>query len=74
MKIIEYAENMIGEYQGCFRYNRSVDDQIFTLNEIHTTTPENRNTLYITFVDFKLAYDKIDWKHMCNDLRELKRS
>lgn len=49
----EYAENVIGEYQACFRYNLSVICEIFTLKEIQITSYEYKNTLFVIFADFK---------------------
>lgn len=57
----EYAKNMIRKHQTAFRYNRSVNDELFTLKEIQTSSYEHKDTLFVIFVDvmkFQKAYDK----------------
>jgi len=34
VKLVPYAEEIIGEYQGCFHWGRSTVDQSFTTKQI----------------------------------------
>jgi Reverse transcriptase (RNA-dependent DNA polymerase). len=60
----------LGEYQGGFRKGRSCPEQILSLKMIikyYTARPKN---IYISFVDFKKAYDSIDRGLLMEILRE----
>lgn len=70
-KLDEHAENIIEEYQGGFRTNRSVVDQIFTIKQIQNNCYEYKVVLYAIFVDFKQTYDKINRDKLLTAMREL---
>ena len=70
-QVIKKVEKEIGEYQGGFRANRSVVDQIFTLREIQAESFEYKKDTFVLFVDFKQAYDRIKRQKLYEALREL---
>ena len=70
-QVIKKVEKEIGEYQGGFRANRSVVDQIFTLREIQAESFEYKKYTFVLFVDFKQAYDRIKRQKLYEALREL---
>lgn len=53
-------ENLvIGEYQTGFRAGRTTTNQIFILNMLQHNSYEQNLGVYILFIDFKQAYEKI---------------
>ncbi|XP_037931768.1 uncharacterized protein LOC119666559 [Teleopsis dalmanni] len=54
------AEEILGEYQGGFRPNRSTTDQIFLLKQNLEMSYEFNAVVHILFIDFKQAFDSID--------------
>lgn len=58
-KLSDYSENILGDYLGGFRTNRSVVDQIFILKQLHTIYYEHNIHLYLLFIGFKKAYNVI---------------
>ena len=63
-RITPYAENIIGDYQGGFRPNRSVTDQVFTLRMILFKYYETSKSVHQVFLDFRQAYDSINRKSL----------
>lgn len=53
------AEDILPESQCGFRANRSTQDMIFTLRQLQEKSIEQRQSLYITFVDFSKAFDTV---------------
>lgn len=56
-RINPLAENILGDYQGGFRENKSTIDQIFIIRQLAQNTWEFDQELHTLFVDFKKAYD-----------------
>ncbi|VVC44605.1 Reverse transcriptase domain [Cinara cedri] len=71
-RIKPIAEEIIGDYQGGFRPNRSTTDQIFVIRQTLQKMWEFNKDVYILFVDFKKAYDSIHRASLINILREFK--
>jgi hypothetical protein len=69
-RIIPYADEIIGDYQCCFRRNRSTTDQIFYIRQILKKKWEYSGTVHQLFIDFKKAYDSVRRKALYNILIE----
>jgi len=54
------AKNIIDDYQGGFKENKSTIDQIFIIRQLAQKTWEFDQELHTLFVDFKKAYDSIN--------------
>ncbi|KAL4119565.1 hypothetical protein QTP88_012370 [Uroleucon formosanum] len=54
------AENILGDYQGGFRENKSIIDQIFIIRQLAQKTWEFDQESHTLFVDFKKAYESIN--------------
>ena len=65
------AENMLGEYQGGFRPNRSTADQTVLLKLNLEKCYERNAVVHILFIDFKQAFDSICRGIIEEALREL---
>lgn len=52
-RIKPIAEEMLGDYQGGFRHNRSTTDQIFSLRQIMEKLLEFNKSVCVLFVNFK---------------------
>jgi len=64
LKLVPYAEEMIGEYQGCCQRGRSTVDSIFAMRQILEKCRElNRNAHHL-FVDFQAACDTMERGNM----------
>lgn len=65
------VDSLLGEYQGGFRKGRSCAEQILCLKMIlkHYNTKTQKN-IFISFVDFKKAYDSIDRDTLFDTLKE----
>ncbi|KAI5746185.1 hypothetical protein M8J77_000906 [Diaphorina citri] len=63
-------DQCIGEYQGGFRKGRSCVEQILNLKLIIKYRRLRNKDIYVTFVDFKKAYDSIDRETLFNILEE----
>lgn len=59
-RITPLAEEIIGDYQGGFRPNRSVTDQVFSLRMILSKYYETPRDVHQVFLDFRQAYDSIN--------------
>ena len=57
--MIPYANEIIGEYQGDFRRNRSTVDLIFSIRQILEKKWEYNKDVYQLFIDFEKAYDSM---------------
>ncbi|KAJ8940881.1 hypothetical protein NQ318_000618 [Aromia moschata] len=62
---------IIGEYQTGFRSGRGIVDQIFALREIQAESFEHRKKIYVLFIDFKQAYDKMKREQLIRALKEM---
>lgn len=63
------AETLLGDYQGDFRLNRSITDQIFVIKQILQKIWEYNKDVHIFFVDFKKAYYSIHRESLINILK-----
>lgn len=70
-RLSEYADEVVGEYQGGFKVGRSTIDQIFTLKMIQQNSYGQNLRLHILFIDFKRAYHTIDRKMMYQAINNL---
>src|SRR5678815_3305278 len=65
-RVRRVTEGLIGEEQGAFRSSRGCVDQIFTLKQMIEKMREKKNKLYLGFMDFQQAYDRVNkdalWK------------
>lgn len=60
----------LGEYQAGFRKGRSCIEQIWNLKLIIKYRKMRAKNFFVTFVDFKKAYDSVDRKTLFNTLEE----
>ena len=70
-RLKKITENVLGEYQRCFRKNRSTSDQIFIIRQIMKKHYEHKD-LYMLFVDFKQAFDSIDRYKLYQVMEDMK--
>jgi hypothetical protein len=61
VKLVPYAEEIIGEYQGGFRRGRSPLDQIFHMRQILENYWEQNIEVYRIFIDLQAGYDTV-WR------------
>ena len=59
-RIYPYYEEIVEDYQGGFRKEKSVTDQCFILGQIFEKFHEFSLSLHCLFIDFKQAFDSID--------------
>ncbi|VVC30510.1 Reverse transcriptase domain [Cinara cedri] len=69
-RVKHIAEEILGDYQGGFRPNRSTTDQIFSLRQIIEKSWEFNKSICILFVDFKKTYDSVHRHSFINILKE----
>ena len=70
LRLIPYAEEIIGDHQCGFRRNRSATDNIFCIRQIMEKKCEYNEAVHQLFVDFKKAYDLVRRKVLYNILIE----
>ncbi len=58
-RLTPFAEDILGDYQGGFRRNRSTSDQMFTVRQMMEKMWEHGQVMHQLFEDFKKAYDFI---------------
>jgi hypothetical protein len=61
LKLLPYAEEIIGEYQGGFQRGISTLDQSFTVRQILEKCWEQNIAVHNTFIDFQTAHDTV-WR------------
>jgi len=59
LRLIPYAEEVIGDHQCGFRRNRSTSDHIFCIRQILEKKWEYNEAVHQLFIDFKKAYDSV---------------
>ncbi|KAL1451182.1 hypothetical protein WDU94_003467 [Cyamophila willieti] len=69
-RLEKQVDKEIGEYQGGFRRGRSCVEQISNLKFILRHRKLRGKHTYVTFVDFKKAYDSVDRETLLNTLEE----
>uniref|UniRef100_A0A8D8RIQ9 Craniofacial development protein 2 n=2 Tax=Cacopsylla melanoneura TaxID=428564 RepID=A0A8D8RIQ9_9HEMI len=69
-RLEKQVDKEIGEYQGGFRRGRSCVEQISNLKFILRHRKLRGKHTYVTFVDFKKAYDSVDRDTLLNTLEE----
>ena len=65
---ISLFTGLIGDEQGKFRARRGSVDQIFKLKQI-VRKHERKNVVYVGFIDFENAYDKVNREFLVQVLR-----
>lgn len=70
-RLLQYAEEIIGEYQSGFRPGRSTIDQVFVIRRLMESRWEFNRPMTIAFIDFKQAYDSIHRPSMWHIMKEL---
>ena len=68
-RIHEPLDSILRTNQAGFRKDRSCIDQIHTIRRILEGAVDKQLSIYITFIDFKKAFDSIDRKTMFDILR-----
>jgi hypothetical protein len=63
------AENGLGEDQFGFRKGRGTRDAIGALRMLMERRLEHGQDVYICFVDYEKAFDRVDWRKLMNALR-----
>lgn len=72
-RIEKHIDQQLGEYQAGFRKGRSCAEQIFTIKTlIKTKTLAADKKVIMTFVNFKKAYNSIDWDTLIKMLEEFR--
>ena len=51
---------LIEDEQGVFRSGKGFEPQIFTLEQIGEKAREKKRRVYVGFIDFEKAYDRIE--------------
>lgn len=69
-KIKPLAEEILGDYQGGFRSNRSTTDQIFSIKQIIEKSWKFNKNVCVQFADFKETYDSIHRQSLLDILKE----
>lgn len=70
MKFLEENE-ILGEYQGAFRKDRRVEDQIFNLMSLHAINSANKRKTYVAFLDISKCFDSIYRDGLFSELSSL---
>ena len=70
LRLIPYAEEVIGDHQCGFRRNRSTTDHIFCTCQILEKKWEYNEAAHQLFVDSKKAYDSVRREALYNNLIE----
>jgi sorting nexin-29 len=70
-RLMPYVETTIGDYQCGYRQEQSTVDQIFTVRQILEKFSEYGKDTHHLFIDFKVAYDSIDKRHLYAAMEEL---
>src|SRR6218665_3525325 len=65
------ADKCLGEDQFGFRKGRGTRDAIGALRMLKERSLEHKQEVYICFVDYEKAYDRVDWKKLINALRRM---
>src|SRR6218665_4003161 len=65
------ADGCLGEDQFGFRKGRGTRDAIGALRMMAERTLENNQEVYICFVDYEKAFDRVDWKKLINVLKRM---
>ena len=68
-KIGKATEGLIDDEQGIFRAGRGCVDQIVTLKQVGEKASEKKGRVYVCFMDFEKAYDRVNWEALCQVLR-----
>ena len=63
-RVNHFAEIIIDEYQCGFRKGRGTTDQIFTIRQIMEKCYKYNIDLHILFVDYKQAFDNVNWNQL----------
>ena len=63
------SENVLPKSQCGFRPSRSATDRIFSVGQIHEKSIEQRQELFIVFVDFSKVFDIVDRELLSKVLR-----
>jgi hypothetical protein len=58
-RLSPYVEEIVGDHQLGFQYNRSTTDQIFCIRQIPEKEREYNERVHHLFIDFKKTYDSI---------------
>jgi len=64
-----YTKDIIGEYQCGFTRGKSITDHIFSIRQIMEKYYEYYKDLFITFVNFKQAYDSVNRQQLWTVLK-----
>ena len=70
-RLIQYAEEVIGDQQCGYQRNRSTTDHIFCIRQILEQKWEYNEAVHQLFIDFKKAYDSVSREVLYNILIEL---
>ena len=65
------AEDIYSESQCGFRANRSTTEMIFAVRQLQEKSREQRETLYLAFVDLTKAFDFVDRASLFTVLKKL---
>ena len=60
--------NILGNEQAGFRNNFSTTDHLFSLYSIIDILLQKKKRLYVAFLDFEKAFDKVNWAFLWQKL------
>lgn len=66
LRIQEFSERVIGDYQCGFGKGKLTTDHIFAVRQILSKHYEYNLDIHLVFVDFKEAYDKLIREELWN--------
>ena len=64
-------DNCIGEDQYGFRKGKGTRDAIGALGVMTERSLQHGQNIYVCFVDYEKAFDRVDWKKLMNALRRI---
>jgi hypothetical protein len=76
MKILTYrveskAESFLGEDQFGFRRGCGTRDGIATLRALYERSLEHNNKVYVCYIDYEKAFDRVNWSKMLEILADI---
>ena len=71
VKVVPYAEEIIGEYQGVFQWGRSTFNQTFVMRQILEKCWEQNIDVHHLYIDFQATYDPVWRMQMWSEMHKL---
>ena len=71
VKLVPFAEEVTGEYQGGYQRGRSTFDQTFTMRKILEKCQEQNIDVHHMFIYFQVAYDTVCRKKILSEMHKI---